>query len=86
METYRLLAQAARDAGQTSEAQYQMANYLFERGDGFGALTQLDAALRLSTLSSQERAKLRARRQEIVELAREQIQRQQEQQGRPDGR
>jgi predicted Zn-dependent protease len=86
METYRLLAYAARDSGQTTEAQYQMANYLFERGDGFGAVAQLDAALRLSSLSSQERAKLRARRQEIAELARDQIQRQQEQQGRPDGR
>ncbi|MGH8482571.1 MAG: M48 family metalloprotease, partial [Nevskiaceae bacterium] len=58
METYRLLAFAARDAGQTIEAQYQMANYLFERGDGPGALAQLDAALRLSSLSSQERSKL----------------------------
>jgi predicted Zn-dependent protease len=77
METYRLLAQAARDAGQTSEAQYQMANYLFKRGDGFGAIAQLDAALRLSSLSEQERSKLRARRQEIAELARDQIQQQQ---------
>ena len=66
METYRLLAYAARDAGQTVEAQYQMANYLFERGDAGGALAQLDAALRLSSLSSQDRSKLRARRSEIV--------------------
>ena len=66
METYRLLAFAARDAGQTVEAQYQMANYLFERGDAGGALAQLDAALRLASLSSQERSKLKARRSEIV--------------------
>ena len=66
METYRLLAFAARDAGQTVEAQYQMANYLFERGDAGGALAQLDAALRLSSLSSQDRSKLKARRSEIV--------------------
>jgi len=66
METYRLLAYAARDAGQTVEAQYQMANYLFERGDPGGALAQLDAALRLSSLSLQDRSKLRARRSEIV--------------------
>jgi beta-barrel assembly-enhancing protease len=71
MDTYRLLAFAARDAGQTTEAQYQMANYLFERGDGAGALAQLDAALRVSTLSQHERSKLRARRQEIAELAKE---------------
>jgi predicted Zn-dependent protease len=66
METYRLLAFAARDAGQTVEAQFQMANYLFERGDAGGALAQLDAALRLSSLSSQDRSKLKARRSEIV--------------------
>jgi predicted Zn-dependent protease len=70
IETYRLLAYAARDAGQTTEAQYQMANYLFERGDGPGALAQLDAALRVASLSPQERAKLRARRGEIAELSR----------------
>ena len=69
METYRLLAYAARDAGQTVEAQYQMANYLFQRGDAGGALAQLDAALRLSSLSDQERSKLKARRSEIVAAA-----------------
>lgn len=69
METYRLLALAARDAGQTVEAQYQMANYLFERGDAGGALAQLDAALRMSSLSLQERSRLRARRSEIAEAA-----------------
>jgi beta-barrel assembly-enhancing protease len=69
METYRLLAFAARDSGQTAEAQYQMANYLFERGDAPGALAQIDAALRLSSLSAQERSKLRARRAEIVSVS-----------------
>jgi predicted Zn-dependent protease len=69
METYRLLAFAARDTGQTVEAQYQMANYLFERGDAGGALSQLDAALRLSSLSSQERSKLKARRSEIAQAS-----------------
>lgn len=75
MDTYRLLAYAARDAGQTIEAQYQMANYLFLRGDGPGAIAQLDAALRLSSLSSQERSKLRARRSEIADASKEQLQR-----------
>jgi beta-barrel assembly-enhancing protease len=69
METYRLLAFAARDSGRTVEAQYQMANYLFERGDAGGALAQIDAALRLSSLSAQERSKLKARRSEIVQAA-----------------
>lgn len=83
METYRLLAYAAREAGQVTEAQYQMANYLFERGDGVGALAQLDAALRMSSLSPPERSKLRARRQEIAELSRDQIREQQQQQRQP---
>jgi len=83
METYRLLAYAARDAGQTTEAQYQMANYLFRRGDGVGAIAQLDAALRLSSLSAQERSKLRARRSEIAASSREQLQKAER---RPDDR
>lgn len=69
METYRLLAFAARDTGNTSEAGYQMANYLFERGDAGGAVSQLDAALRLNSLPPQERARLAARRSEIVEAS-----------------
>ncbi|HUR40585.1 MAG TPA: M48 family metalloprotease [Verrucomicrobiae bacterium] len=77
METHRLLAYAARDAGQTVEAQFQMANYLFERGDAGGALAQLDAALRTSSLSSQERSRLRARRSEIVASSDELTRRQQ---------
>lgn len=64
-ETYRLLAFAARDSGQTTEAQYQMASYLYARGDYSGALSQLDAALRLAS-SGQDRAKLKARRAEIA--------------------
>lgn len=79
MDTYRLLAFAARDAGQTIEAQYQMANYLFERGDAPGALAQLDAALRVSSLSAQERARLKARRAEIAQASRDQLQRGQRQ-------
>jgi beta-barrel assembly-enhancing protease len=69
MDTYRLLAFAARDAGQTVEAQFQMANYLFERGDAGGALAQIDAALRMSSLSAQERSRLKARRLEIVQAS-----------------
>ncbi|MGQ0587605.1 MAG: M48 family metalloprotease [Gammaproteobacteria bacterium] len=75
METHRLLAYAARDAGHTIEALYQMANYLFQRGDGPGALAQLDAALRVSSLSSQERARLKAKHEEIAQASRDQLQR-----------
>lgn len=69
MEIYRLLAFAARDAGNPIEAQYQMANFLFERGDVHGALSQLDAALRLTSLTEQDRLKLKARRSEIAVVA-----------------
>jgi len=85
MDTYRLLAFAARDAGHTTEAQYQMANYLFQRGDGPGAVAQLDAALRLSSLTAQERSKLRARRSEIAEASRDQLQQQRGQRKPDDG-
>ena len=66
-EANRLLAQAAHELGNTAEEAFQTANYRFERGDLIGAREQLDAALRLSTLSSQDRARLRARRDEIWE-------------------
>lgn len=65
-ETYRLLALAARDDHNTVEAHYQMATYLYQRGDGPGALSQLDTALRLSSLTKQERARLTARRAELI--------------------
>lgn len=69
METYRLLAFAARDTGNSSEAGYQMANFLFERGDAGGAVQQLDAALRVGSLAPQDRARLVARRAEIVQAS-----------------
>lgn len=69
METYRLLAFAARDSGNTVEASYQMANYLFHRGNAAGAIAQLDAALRVNSISAQDRARLTARRTEIVQAS-----------------
>lgn len=65
IETYSLLAQAARQMGNLPESAYQMATYLYLRGDKGNALAQLDAGLRLPNLGSQEKAKLIARRQEI---------------------
>lgn len=66
-ETYRLLSLAARQSGNHAEASYQMATYLFLRGDPGGALAQLDAGLRLKDLDEQERARLVARRTEVRE-------------------
>jgi len=67
LETYRLLSQAARDAGNNGEASYEMANYLYFRGDYGGALAQLDAGLRSDSLSQPQRARLAARRAEVRE-------------------
>lgn len=67
LDTYRLLAQAAREMDNDAEASYQMATYLYLRGDAGGALSQLDAGLRIASLSSQDRARLAARRAEVRE-------------------
>ena len=67
LETYNLLAQAAREAGNNAEASYQTANFLFRRGDAGGALAAIDAGLRESGVSPQDRARLTAKRQEIRE-------------------
>jgi predicted Zn-dependent protease len=67
LETYRLLSQAARDSGNNGEASYEMANYLYYRGDYGGALAQLDAGLRSDSLSQPQRARLAARRAEVRE-------------------
>ncbi|HEX4872423.1 MAG TPA: M48 family metalloprotease [Nevskiaceae bacterium] len=65
LETYRLLASAARETDDNGEASFQMANYLYLRGDPGGALAQLDAGLRIASLSPQDRARLAARRSEV---------------------
>lgn len=67
LETYRLLSLAAREAGNNAEASYQMATYLYLRGDPGGALSQLDAGLRIAGLTPQDRARLSARRAEVRE-------------------
>lgn len=67
VDTYRLLSLAARDMNNHAEASYQMANYLFLRGDAGGALSHLDAGLRIAKLTAQERARLSARRAEVRE-------------------
>jgi len=65
-DTYRLLARAARAVGDTAEAAYQMANYLSIRGDKLGALDQINAGLSFASISPDARARLRAKRQELI--------------------
>lgn len=65
MQTFNLLSQAAKESGNLAEASYQMANYYFLRGDAGNAIAQLDAGLRLADLSTQDRARLTAKRQEV---------------------
>lgn len=65
LRTHRLLAQAARENDNMAEASFQMATFLFLRGDAGNALAQLDAGLRLAGLSDKERARLLAKRKEV---------------------
>ncbi|HEY1075186.1 MAG TPA: M48 family metalloprotease [Fontimonas sp.] len=65
IQTYNLLAQAARESGNLVEASYQMASFLYLRGDAGNALAQLDAGLRLPNLDDKHRARLLAKRKEV---------------------
>lgn len=65
MQNFKLLAEAAHEMGNTAEEAFQTANFRYVRGDYLGALDQLDAGLRLADISSQDRARLRARRTEV---------------------
>jgi predicted Zn-dependent protease len=64
-QTYRVLADAARAMHNDAEVSYQMASYFIARGDPRTALQQLDAGLRYASISSQDRARLAARRAEV---------------------
>lgn len=66
IDTYRLLAAAARATGNIAEAQYQQAEYLSQRGDLRGAVEQLNAGLRVASINGDDRARLVARRQELL--------------------
>ncbi len=66
VETFRLLATAARNSGNIAEAQYQQSEYLYRRGDLRGAVEQLNAGLRVASINGDERARLMARRQELL--------------------
>ena len=70
------LAAAARASNNIAEAQYQLSLYHFGRGDIRGALQQLNAGLRVASISTQDRSRLSAKRQEILEtIPREQLKR-----------
>ena len=66
IERHRLLAEAARAQGNIGETQFQMASYAQARGDLREAIGQLQAGLRLSSLSLQDRNRLQSFRDEIV--------------------
>ncbi|MHA7833756.1 MAG: M48 family metalloprotease [Algiphilus sp.] len=66
-ETHRILARAARASGDRAELAYQSATYAWRRGDAETAMEKLDAGLRHSDLSEDERARLRSFRKEVRE-------------------
>lgn len=65
-ETHRLLSEASSQLKNVGDAQFEMANYEMARGDLRAALTQVDAGLRLSTLSQQDRARLQSQREQLI--------------------
>lgn len=65
-ETFRLLSEASALLKNVGDAQFEMANYELARGDLRAALTQVDAGLRLSSLSGQERSRLDSQRTQLI--------------------
>lgn len=65
-ETHRLLSEASSQLKNVGDAQFEMASYEMARGDLRAALTQVDAGLRLSTLSQQDRARLQSQREQLI--------------------
>ncbi len=65
-EQHRLLSEASRQLKNIGDAQFEMANYELSRGDLRAALTQVDAGLRLSSLSEQERLRLQSQREQLI--------------------
>lgn len=65
-ETHRLLAEASAQLKNTGDAQFERANYELARGDLRAALFQVDAGLRLASLSGQERERLQSQREQLI--------------------
>lgn len=65
-EQHKLLSEASSQLKNVGDAQFEMANYELARGDLRGALTQVDAGLRLSTLSAQDRERLQSQREQLI--------------------
>ena len=82
IETYKILAQAARASGNVAEAQYQTAEYQYRRGELRSAIEALNAGLRVASISTQDRARLAAKRQELLgTIPKDQLERLQRQPG-----
>lgn len=82
IDTFKILAQAARASGNTAEAQYQTAEYQYRRGELRSAIEALNAGLRVASITTQDRARLAAKRQELLSsIPREELQRLQRQPG-----
>ena len=65
-ETHRLLAEASTQLKNVGDAQFEMAQYEMTRGDLRAALAQVDAGLRLISLSDQERLRLQSQREQLI--------------------
>lgn len=65
-DTYRLLARAADAKHDTAETAYERANYLAARYNYVAAVRIINAALRDSSLNPDDRARLRAKRAQLL--------------------
>jgi len=65
-EMYHLLSEASSQLNNVGDAQFEMSNYELARGDLRSALTQVDAGLRLASISDQERLRLQAQRDQLI--------------------
>ena len=68
----KLLAQAAAQQGRTGEAYYQRAEYYRLEGQRHTAIDQLKTALKLPNLSADDRARIKARLQQLEQRAKKQ--------------
>ncbi|MGH8458756.1 MAG: hypothetical protein ACRESV_05345, partial [Nevskiales bacterium] len=59
-DMHRLLAVAAQDLGWKAEALFRMAEYHHLQGDYSAAMDQLEAALRLPDINSNDKARIEA--------------------------
>ncbi len=65
-ELHQLLSEASSQLNNVGDAQFEMSNYELARGDLRAALTQVDAGLRLASISDQERLRLQSQREQLI--------------------